>query len=59
MRVFHDRLVNEGDREVFKAILKTKFPAFELEEAVILNIERIVFGDFMKGIEKREGREYF
>jgi hypothetical protein len=60
MRVFHDRLINEEDRELFKDILKKKFPTFnDLKEDEILNVERILFGDFMKGIESPENRAYY
>ena len=59
MRVFHDRLINEQDREIFVNILKGKFHTFKLKEEEILNIPRVLFGDFMKGIESNEGRMYF
>ncbi len=59
MRVFHDRLINEEDRTIFKDILKTKFPTFSLKEEEILNVERIMYGDFLKGIESEDNREYY
>jgi hypothetical protein len=48
MRVFHDRLTTEKDREFIKELLGTfivKFTKTELQET--LNIERIIFADFL------------
>jgi dynein heavy chain len=59
LRVFHDRLINEEDREIFINLLKNKFEVFKLEEEQVLNIDRILFGDFLEGIETLEDRSYF
>ena len=59
MRVFHDRLVNEIDRGVFKDLLKNKFIGFSCDEEEILgDSERIIFGDFMGGIDTVGQRNY-
>ena len=58
MRVFHDRLVNESDRNVFKELLKNKFIGFSCSEKEILGDKRIIFGDFMGGIESVDKRNY-
>jgi hypothetical protein len=59
MRVFHDRLVNEIDRDVFKNLLKNKFIGFSCKERHILGEQsRIIFGDFMGGIDSVDKRNY-
>jgi len=49
LRVFHDRLTTEEDREFMKNILKSKFPDFKVTAQDVLNADRIIFGDFMQG----------
>lgn len=49
MRVFHDRLVDENDRNYFKNILKEQFSILEVTEEDVLNSERILYGDFFDG----------
>ena len=49
MRVFHDRLIDEQDRIYFKKLLKEQFVVFGMEDEVILNAERIIYGDFYDG----------
>ena len=51
MRVFHDRLTTEEDREYLKNLLCEYFEKFQLERHDVLNVERIIFGDFMMGRE--------
>ncbi len=51
MRIFHDRLIDEQDREYLKDILAKQFDKFEIEKEQVLNIERIIFGDFLQGRE--------
>ena len=48
MRVFHDRLINESDRNYFKELLVSFFPGFGFKnESEVLEQERIVFCDFL------------
>ena len=49
MRIFHDRLIDEEDREYFKDILVNQFSKFGLVKEDVLNLERILFGDFLQG----------
>jgi len=49
MRVFHDRLIDDADRVYFKQLLQAQFAVFGLEEAAVLNSERVIFGDFYDG----------
>ena len=51
MRVFHDRLTTEDDRIYFKNLLADEFKRFGLTKNEVLNVERIIFGDFMQGRE--------
>jgi len=46
MRIFHDRLIDEEDREYLKKLLESQFTKFSITTADVLNIERILFGDF-------------
>lgn len=46
MRVFHDRLIDDPDREFIKNTLKESFPRFGVEEDAVLNMKRIIFVDF-------------
>lgn len=32
MRIFHDRLIDDADREYLKEILVSQFPKFEIEK---------------------------
>jgi dynein heavy chain len=49
MRVFHDRLIDDFDREYLKAMLKEIIPQFGLTCEEVLCQERIIFGDFWQG----------
>jgi len=49
LRVFHDRLTTEEDREFLRNLLKSQFPKFGLTPEEVVNKERIIFGDFMMG----------
>jgi dynein heavy chain len=57
MRIFHDRLIDDQDREYLKEILAQQFEKFEIEKDQVLNVERIIFGDFLQGREV-ETRHY-
>jgi dynein heavy chain, axonemal len=46
MRVFHDRLIDETDRKLFKEILKDQIELLEIPIDELLNSERVLFGDF-------------
>lgn len=47
MRVYHDRLTTDEDRTYLKKLLTGYFEKFELEEISVINVERIIFGDFV------------
>jgi dynein heavy chain len=48
MRVFHDRLISEQDREYFKDTLASFFPRFGFKDPQeVLEQERILFCDFL------------
>ena len=49
MRVFHDRLTTEEDREYLKNLLSTFFEKFGTKKDDVLNVERIIFADFLQG----------
>jgi dynein heavy chain len=49
MRVFHDRLVDDIDRNYFKELLKNQFTIFNMKEEEVLNCERVLYGDFYDG----------
>ena len=51
MRVFHDRLTTDEDRDYFKKLLVKQFSKFNLTETEVIDSERIIFGDFMQGRE--------
>ena len=51
LRVFHDRLTTEQDRVFLKDILKSQLSKLNVNQAELLNAERIIFGDFMQGRE--------
>lgn len=51
MRVFHDRLINDEDREFFTTLLKSQFTLFGTTEEDIMDHERIIFCDFWQGRE--------
>lgn len=46
MRVFHDRLTTSEDRVYLANMLSSFFKEFGFEKEEILNVERILFGDF-------------
>ena len=46
MRVFHDRLTTGEDRTYLMNMLTSFFKDFEYEKEDVLNVERILFGDF-------------
>jgi dynein heavy chain, axonemal len=49
MRVFHDRLINDEDREYFKNLLVEEFQKYELQKEEVINMDRIIYGDFFQG----------
>ena len=49
MRVFHDRLTTEFDRQYLKMILTDFFESFSFKKEEIIDVERIIFADFMQG----------
>lgn len=52
MRIFHDRLIDEEDRDYLKNMLITQFEKFNLEKETVLSLDRIIFGDFWNGREQ-------
>ena len=66
MRVFHDRLTSEEDREYLKKLLESQFSKFNVTHDDVFKInkeeggeiERILFGDFQQGREA-EPRHYY
>ncbi|KAL4464296.1 hypothetical protein ABPG72_011341 [Tetrahymena utriculariae] len=57
MRIFHDRLIDEEDREYLKDMLVSQFEKFNLTKEEVLSMDRIIFGDFWFGRET-ESRPY-
>lgn len=51
MRIFHDRLIDDEDREYLKTMLTGEFSKFNLKTEEVLSMERIIFGDFWNGRE--------
>ena len=56
-RVFGDRMINNADREVLLNLLLTEAEKFKLKKDDIFNVDRILFGDYMQGIDG-ENRPY-
>lgn len=56
MRIFHDRLIEEGDREKLKEMLYSRFGSFGMQKEEVLDQERILFLDFWNG--KEVDRQY-
>ena len=58
-RVFSDRLINDDDRNYFNSLLKQQIPAYEVEESLVFNEERILYADFQDGrdVEPRTYRQ--
>jgi len=56
-RVFGDRMINNQDREVLLNLLLTEAEKFKLKKADIFNVDRILFGDYIAGIDG-ENRPY-
>ncbi|KAL4429885.1 hypothetical protein ABPG74_022908 [Tetrahymena malaccensis] len=49
MRVYHDRLTTEEDRQYLKNLLIGYFEQFGLNQKDVLDMDRIIFGDFIQG----------
>lgn len=49
MRVFHDRLTTEGDRDYLKESLVDFFKIFHIEREDVITTERVIFADFIQG----------
>jgi hypothetical protein len=50
--VFGDRLIDEKDRSWLDKLLSDEGSStFKLEVSDIFNVERIIFGDYMEGID--------
>jgi dynein heavy chain len=51
-RVFGDRLIDNKDRDWLDGILLSECEkTFELNKKMIFNAERLIFGDYMQGID--------
>lgn len=58
MRVFSDRMINEDDKDVLKALMFTETERnFQVTKDMIMDRERIIFGDYQFGNES-ENRPY-
>ena len=52
MRVFHDRLTTNEDREYLKKMLAGMFKDFGFETFEdVIDVERVLFGDFVQNRE--------
>lgn len=49
MRVFHDRLTTDSDREYLKNILVDFFESLDIHKEEVLTTERVIFADFLGG----------
>jgi dynein heavy chain len=49
MRVYHDRLTTEEDRKYMKDLLASYFSLFGFEKEQVINVERLIYGDFTQG----------
>ena len=47
MRVFHDRLTTDSDREYLINILTGFFEKFEITKEEVVTTERVIFADFL------------
>jgi len=56
-RVFGDRMINNEDIEVLLNLLMTEAEKFSLKRDDIFNVERIIFGDYINGMDG-ENRPY-
>ena len=57
MRVFHDRLINDTDKDYFKNLMKEVSIKY-FDSAVVADDETLMFGDFMIFGQPRENRVY-
>lgn len=57
MRVFHDRLINDEDKDYFKKLMK-EISIKYFESAVVGDDETLMFGDFMIFGQAQENRIY-
>ncbi|KAL4440889.1 hypothetical protein ABPG74_009302 [Tetrahymena malaccensis] len=51
MRVFHDRLTTDQDRQYLKEILSDFFQKFNITKEEVLTTQRVIFTDFLQGRE--------
>ena len=61
MRIYHDRLIDDIDRNYFINLLQSKFEGFKVTKEDVLNTDRIIYADFLDGrnyIETVWGRGY-
>jgi dynein heavy chain len=57
-RVFGDRMINQQDRDTLKGLLDEEVEkVFGLTKELVYNTERIIFGDYLNGIDT-ENRPY-
>jgi len=56
-RVFADRMINNEDKQVLQDLLVAEIEKFKLKKEDIFNVERIIFGDYISGIDG-ENRPY-
>ena len=56
-RVFGDRMINDTDKAVLNDLTMTEVVKFKIKEEQILNVERLLYGDYFNGIDG-ENRPY-
>lgn len=56
-RVFGDRMINDGDRNILQGLLLAECEKFGQNKEAIFNVETIIFGDYINGIDG-ENRPY-
>ena len=57
-RVFGDRMISQEDRDTLDGLLNDEaVNVFKLDKAVVYKTERIIFGDYLNGIDS-ENRPY-
>lgn len=56
-RVFGDRMINQGDKEILLGLLMAETQKMGVTKEQIFNVERLIYGDYYNGIDG-ENRPY-